>query len=113
MIRALNLMALMIAFVLAGALYVAKNDVKHTQARLVNLQTQISEAREAVQLLENEEAFLEAPGRLANLAETHLSVAPMTATARSSVQEVLAQLRSERHTPPGGAAFASLPEAGQ
>ncbi len=113
MIRALNLMALMIAFVLAGALYVAKNDVKHTQARLVNLQTQIAEAREAVQLLENEEAFLEAPGRLAELAETHLGVAPMTATARSNAQEVLVQLRTERPAPSGGTTFASLPEAGQ
>jgi len=94
MIRALNLMALVVAFVLSAALYVVKNDVKHAQARLINLQVQVSEAQEAMLLLEKEEAFLESPTRLARLAEVHLGMVPMVDAAKRSPGQVLSELKS-------------------
>jgi hypothetical protein len=95
MIRTLNIMALLIAFVLAAALYVAKNDVKHAQSRLSALQTKITDTREAVQLLENEEAFLENPDRLARLAEAHLGAVPLRNAAEMTPEQALIELQDE------------------
>lgn len=93
MIRALNIIALILAFLLAGALYVAKNDAKHAQARLEHLQTQIVQTRESVRQLENEQAALENPERLARLAEQHLGMVPAKDSALRSPEQVAAELR--------------------
>lgn len=94
MIRALNIMALILALVLAGALYVAKNDAKHAQARLENLQTQIAQTRESVRQLENEQAALENPERLARLAQEHLGMVPVSDAAVRSADQAAAELQS-------------------
>ncbi len=94
MIRALNLIALLVAFILAAALYVVKNEVKHAQSRLLNLQAQVSEAQNEVLLLEKEEAVLESPARLARLAEQHLGMVPMTEEAKRTPEQALREARA-------------------
>ncbi|VAV97442.1 hypothetical protein MNBD_ALPHA06-94 [hydrothermal vent metagenome] len=95
MIRILNLVALGIALILAAALYVAKNDAKHAQARLVELRDEVASARAAVQLLENEEAYLEAPDRLARLARTHLDLVPVSSEIEQQPEMVIRDLQAE------------------
>lgn len=94
MIRALNIIALILAFVLAGALYVAKDDAKHAQARLQSLQTQIAQTRETVRQLENEQAALENPERLARLAQEHLGMVPVSDAALRSADEAAKELKA-------------------
>lgn len=95
MIRVLNLVALIIALILAAALYVAKNDVKHAQARLGQLRDEVASARAAVQLLENEEAYLEGPARLARLARTHLALVPVSSQIKQEPEVALSELQAE------------------
>lgn len=113
MIRTLNAMALAVAFLLAAALYVVKNDVKYAQERLANLQMEVVQAREAVLLLEKEEAYLESPARLASLAQTHLGLVPMSQMAARDPSAALKQLQAEAPTSLAGASMASLPLVGE
>lgn len=93
MIKTLNVLAVTVACLLAAALYVIKNDVKHSQARLLSLQIEVEETRKAVLLLEKEEAYLESPTRLSALAKTHLGMVPMTNVSAHKSEEVLVSLR--------------------
>lgn len=95
MIRVLNLVALTIALILAAALYVAKNDVKHAQVRLGQLRDEVASARAAVQLLENEEAYLESPDRLARLARAHLDMVPVSSEIEQQPDAVIRDLQAE------------------
>ncbi|MBL4595675.1 MAG: hypothetical protein JKX99_03750 [Robiginitomaculum sp.] len=95
MIRTLNWMALGIAIILAAALYVAKNDVKHAEVRLSTLQADIASAREAVLLLETEQAYLERPARLAHLAEARLGLVPVLASSLRGSADAYDELQNE------------------
>ena len=92
MIKTLNLLAFTVTCLLAGALYIIKNDVEHSQDRLARLQVEVQETRKAILLLEKEQAYLESPARLSGLAQSQLGMVPMTNLSAHRSAEVLASL---------------------
>jgi hypothetical protein len=92
MIKTLNVLAFTVTCLLAGALYIIKNDVQHSQDRLARLQVEVFETRKAILLLEKEQAYLESPARLAGLAQAQLGMVPMTNLSAHRSAEVLASL---------------------
>ncbi|MCF6292944.1 MAG: hypothetical protein L3J04_06065 [Robiginitomaculum sp.] len=92
MIKTLNVLAFTVTCLLAGALYIIKNDVEHSQDRLARLQVEVLETRKAILLLEKEQAYLESPTRLAGLAQAQLGMVPMTNLSAHKSAEVLTAL---------------------
>lgn len=77
MIRALNLLAFVVAAALAVALYIAKTEAQGAQERLADLQEQLSEERRQINVLQVEVAHLEDPERLRTLARRYLGFEPL------------------------------------
>ncbi|MEE2566060.1 cell division protein FtsL [Hyphobacterium marinum] len=77
MIRALNALALMVAAVLAVALYIAKTEAQGSQERLAEIQAQLAEERRQINVLNVEIAHLEDPERLRVLARRYLGFEPL------------------------------------
>ncbi|MBL1431630.1 MAG: hypothetical protein COA60_009035 [Robiginitomaculum sp.] len=95
MIKTLNVLAFTVTCLLAGALYIIKNDVEHSQDRLTRLQVEVFETRKAILLLEKEQAYLESPARLARLAQAQLGMVPMTNLSAHRSAEVLSSLTED------------------
>ncbi len=77
MIRALNVLALIVAAVLAVALYVAKTEAQGSQQRLAEIQAELAEERRQINVINVEIAHLEDPERLRTLARRYLGFEPL------------------------------------
>ena len=77
MIRALNFLALIVAAVLAVALYVAKTEAQGSQQRLAEIQAELAEERRQINVINVEIAHLEDPERLRTLARRYLGFEPL------------------------------------
>ena len=77
MIRALNVIAFIVASALAVALYIAKTEAQGEQERLARLQAQLADERGQISVLNAEIAHLENPERLRALARRYLGFEPL------------------------------------
>lgn len=92
MIRAVNSIALIIAAVLAVALYRAKTEAHDARERVANLAVMVEEERRQAAVLRAEIAFLERPERLRVLAQRHLGLEPTDPAQEVVLEEVLLAL---------------------
>ena len=72
MIRFINALAVIVAFVTAVGVYKAKTEAKAAQAEVAELQEELEDQAQALRVLENEVAVLERPERLGRLAKEKL-----------------------------------------
>ena len=93
-----TLVALGLAAVLGFSLFMVKYDVQAKEEQLVKIDRQASADQEAIHVLKAEWSFLNQPGRLADLAERHLSLHPLTAHQIGDFDQLA--LRADRPTPP-------------
>lgn len=77
MIRALNVLAFIVASVLAVALYIAKTEAQEARERLVEMQSDLAEERRQINVLRVDIAHLEDPDRLRALARQYLGFEPL------------------------------------
>ncbi len=92
MIRALNTIALVVAVVLAFALYKAKTEAHAARERLDALTVMVEEERRAAAVLRAEIAFLERPERLRALAARHLGLEPTDPDREVDMEQALLAL---------------------
>lgn len=79
--RALHIAAAVIIVALAIGLYRAKSDAARTEARVRELQTEITEREAGMRALRAEIAERESPANIERLAEEHLGVTPGSESA--------------------------------
>lgn len=77
MIRALNVLAFIVASVLAIALYIAKTEAQEARQRLVEIRADLAEERRQINVLNVDVAHLEDPDRLRALARQYLGFEPL------------------------------------
>jgi cell division protein FtsL len=77
MIRALNVLAFIVASVLAVALYIAKTEAQEARERLADIRTELAEERRQINVLNVDIAHLEDPDRLRALARQYLGFEPL------------------------------------
>ncbi len=108
MIRALHVLAILIAGILAFALFLTKVDAQNAQQRLADLRSGIATEKNLIAQLQDDYAHLKRPERLARLAKSQLGVQPVKPA------QVVA-LRSYAVTPPrtGDAVPAQMAMAGE
>ena len=92
MFRAINMIALAAAIVLAIGLYRAKTEAQAARFHVEELQAQIAEERRATAVLRAEIAYLERPERLRELAERFLEMDAMQAGQERDLEEILPAL---------------------
>lgn len=110
MIRALNALALMVAAVLAVALYIAKTEAQGSQERLVEIQAQLAEERRQINVLNVEIAHLEDPERLRVLARRYLGFEPLDPAREVEMVDVPLLIEPDRPRPAGNELYASEAE---
>ena len=81
MIRPAATAALVLVAGAAAGLYQLKHKVAALEAEEARLARSIAAERQAIRVLASEWAYLNAPRRLAGIAERHLDVAPLDARA--------------------------------
>ncbi|WP_421787564.1 cell division protein FtsL [Hyphobacterium sp.] len=77
MIRALNVLAFIVASVLAVALYIAKTEAQEARDRLAEMRSDLAEERRQINVLRVDIAHLEDPDRLRALARQYLGFEPL------------------------------------
>jgi len=106
MIRALNVIALGLAALLAVALYKAKSEAQDARERIDALQAQIMDERRAAAVLRAEIAYLERPERLRALAGKYLGLESMEPDQQLELEEALMRLeRPDGQAPMDGVAL--------
>lgn len=96
MIRALNALAIMVAAVLAVALYIAKTEAQGSQERLAEIQAQLAEERRQINVLNVEIAHLEDPERLRVLARRYLGFEPLDPSREVDMADVPLLIETDR-----------------
>lgn len=96
MIRALNLLAFVVAAALAVALYIAKTEAQGAQERLADLQEQLSEERRQINVLQVEVAHLEDPERLRALARRYLGFEPLDPSREVAMSDLPLLIETDR-----------------
>ena len=79
MIRQPTIVAFGLAIFLGVSLFLVKYDVQAKEEQLVKINRDIAADQEAIHVLKAEWSFLTQPARLADLAERHLPLHPLTA----------------------------------
>ena len=95
MIRAFNVLALLVTAVLAVALYSAKTEAQAARARVVELQKDLQALALDIRVLKAEIAHLENPTRLAILAREHLGLTPFNPAQEVALEDLPSWLASE------------------
>tara|TARA_R110002073_G_scaffold29905_8_gene93895 strand:+ start:3685 stop:4056 length:372 start_codon:yes stop_codon:yes gene_type:complete len=98
MIRALNVLAFIVASVLAVALYIAKTEAQGSQERLVEIQAQLAEERRQINVLNVEIAHLEDPERLRALARRYLGFEPLDPSREVEMADLPLLIETDRTT---------------
>ncbi|MAL08557.1 MAG: cell division protein FtsL [Maricaulis sp.] len=96
MIRALNLLAFVVAAALAVALYIAKTEAQGAQEQLADLQEQLSEERRQINVLQVEVAHLEDPERLRSLARRYLGFEPLDPSREVAMSDLPLLIETDR-----------------
>ncbi|TRO90676.1 hypothetical protein FKB34_14035 [Glycocaulis profundi] len=92
MIKAINILGVIVAALLLMALYIAKTDANAAQDRLARLQTELAQERGRINTLTANIAHLEDPENLRALARAHLGFEPV----RPAQEVTLADLAAAR-----------------
>ena len=94
MIKAINILGLIVAALLLMALYVAKTDADAAQDRLARLQADLAQERGRINTLTANMAHLEDPENLRELARVHLGFEPVRPAQEVSLADLAAARRS-------------------
>ncbi len=100
MIRALNVIGLVLAMALAVGLYRAKTEAHAAREHLDRLAAMVETERRASATLRAEIAFLERPERLRALAARHLGLEPADSSREMPLEQVLLALGGDSFAPP-------------
>ncbi len=98
MIRQPTFVALGLAAFLGFSLFMVKYDVQSKEEQLVKIDRLAAADQEAIHVLKAEWSFLTQPARLADLAERHLPLHPLTSNQIGDFDQLA--LRADNPTPP-------------
>lgn len=96
MIKAINILGLIVAALLLMALYVAKTDADAAQDRLARLQADLAQERGRINTLTANMAHLEDPENLRELARVHLGFEPVRPAQEVSLADLAAARDARR-----------------
>jgi hypothetical protein len=91
MIRQPTIVAFTLAFGLGFSLFMVKYDVQSLEEQLVKTERQAAADQDAIHVLNAEWSFLTQPERLAELADRHLALHPLTANQLGDFERLAAR----------------------
>lgn len=102
MIRAVNLVSVVVIIIISAALYQVKYETGATAREVMDLRRQLAAEKEQVRVLRAEWSHLNQPARLQDLAMRHLRLEPLAVDQIVALQDLPARPREAEAARPQG-----------